>query len=141
MFCILFVTRSEITFTNNYKRRPNYGVLGLLNGFPRDCYPRFTIQNDCKLWQRKIIGAFGKLRKATISFVMFVRPSDRPSVCMEQIQGRLKSNKNKNNGRFKTDVTTLVTNVTTVTFVPRLPKFPWLLWLPLLSDLPMFPGC
>ena len=31
-------------------------------------------------------GAFAKLRKATICFVMSVRPSVRPSVCVEQLR-------------------------------------------------------
>jgi len=32
-----------------------------------------------------ILGTFAKLRKATISLVMYVRLSDRPSVRMEQL--------------------------------------------------------
>ena len=38
MFCIP-VTRSEITFIINYKRRPDYGVVGALNGFHPELLP------------------------------------------------------------------------------------------------------
>jgi hypothetical protein len=36
-------------------------------------------------------GAFAKLRKATISFLMTVRLSVRPSVCMEQLGSHWKN--------------------------------------------------
>jgi len=32
-----------------------------------------------------ILGAFAKLRTVTIDFVMSVRPSVRPSICVEQL--------------------------------------------------------
>jgi hypothetical protein len=38
-----------------------------------------------KMFGHKVLGAFAKLRKATISFAMSVRPSVRPSVRMEQL--------------------------------------------------------
>ena len=34
---------------------------------------------------RVLLGEFSKLRKATVSFVMYVRPSIRPSVRNEQL--------------------------------------------------------
>ena len=41
--------------------------------------------HSCTPLKVKFLGAFAKLRKAAISFVMSVRPSVRPSVRMEQL--------------------------------------------------------
>jgi hypothetical protein len=41
-----------------------------------------------EIWLSMFLSAFTKLRKATISFVMSVRLSVRPSVCMEQFDSR-----------------------------------------------------
>jgi hypothetical protein len=66
--------------------------------YPRHWYPQLITPRSCELRQRKILGALGKMRKAT-SFVISVRLSFRlHRIIFVKIRDWLKSN--KNNGRF-----------------------------------------